>query len=50
MRLDHAAENHSRLNRLALNLPKRKKTIKARIHKRRLAGCDHEYLPRLIAV
>ncbi len=50
MRVDHAAENHSRLNRLALNLLKREKTIKASIrNKQRLAGWDLDYLLRLIS-
>ena len=50
MRVDHAAENHSRLNRLALNLLKREKTIKASIRKKqRLAGWDLDYLLRLIS-
>ena len=50
MRLDHAAENRSRLNRLALNLLKREKTIKASIrNKQRLAGWDLDYLLRLIS-
>jgi predicted transposase YbfD/YdcC len=43
------AENHSRLCRIALNLLKHDKTLKASIKAKRLgAGWDHDYLLRLI--
>jgi predicted transposase YbfD/YdcC len=48
-RKGHGAENYSRINRIALNLIKREKTLKASIKSRRLlAGWDHDYLLRLI--
>ncbi len=49
-RVDHSAENYSRLNRLALNLLKRDKSIKASIRSKRfIAGWDKNYLLRLIS-
>jgi predicted transposase YbfD/YdcC len=49
IRKGHGAENFSRLCRIALNLLKRDKTIKAGIKGKRLnAGWDHDYLLRLI--
>ena len=48
-RMGHGAENYSRLCRIALNLLKRDKTLKAGIKSKRLnAGWDHDYLLRLI--
>jgi predicted transposase YbfD/YdcC len=48
-RKGNGAENYSRLNRIALNLIKREKTLKGSIKsKRLLAGWDHDYLLRLI--
>ena len=45
-----AAENHSRLNRIALNLLKQEKSVKLGIkNKRLLAGWDNHYLLRLIS-
>jgi len=49
IRRDHGAENHSRLNRLALNLLKRDKTAKIGIHGKRLkAGWDEPYLLKIL--
>jgi predicted transposase YbfD/YdcC len=49
IRKDHGAENFSRLCRLALNLLKRDKSVKAGIHGKRLkAGWDEHYLLRLL--
>lgn len=48
-RKGNAAENYSRLCRIALNLLKRDASIKAGIKSKRLnAGWDHDYLLRLI--
>ena len=48
VRKGHGAENFSRLCRLALNLLKRNKSVKAGIHGKRLkAGWDEHYLLRL---
>jgi len=48
-RKGNGAENYSRLCRIALNLLKRDKSIKAGIKTKRLnAGWDHDYLLRLI--
>ncbi len=50
MRVGFAAENHSRLNRIALNLLKREKSVKLGVkNKRLLAGWDNNYLLRLIS-
>lgn len=50
VRKGHGAENFSRLCRLALNLLKRDKSVKAGIHGKRLkAGWDEHYLLRLFA-
>jgi predicted transposase YbfD/YdcC len=49
IRTGHAAENYSRLCRLALNLLKRDKTVKVGVHGKRLkAGWDEHYLLRLL--
>jgi predicted transposase YbfD/YdcC len=49
MRKGFAAENHSRLNRMALNLLKQEKTVKLGIKNKRLsAGWDNDYLLTLI--
>jgi predicted transposase YbfD/YdcC len=49
IRKDNAAENYSRLCRIALNLLKRDKSLKVGIKAKRLnAGWDHDYLLRLI--
>lgn len=49
IRKDHGAENFSRLARLALNLLKRDKSVKAGIKGKRLkAGWDEHYLLRLL--
>jgi predicted transposase YbfD/YdcC len=49
IRKGHGAENYSRLNRIALNLLKRDKSIKAGIKGKRLnAGWDHDYLLKLM--
>lgn len=48
-RKGHGAENYSRLSRIALNLIKRDKTVKASVKGRRLyAGWDPDYLLRLM--
>lgn len=48
-RKGNGAQNYSRLCRIALNLLKRDKTIKAGIQTKRLnAGWDHDYLLKLI--
>ena len=45
IRLGHAAENYSRLRRLALNLLKRDKTRKVGLKgKMKACGWDHDYL------
>ena len=50
VRKGHGAENYSRLNRIALNLLKRDRSIKAGIKGRRPnAGWGHDYLLRLIS-
>lgn len=50
IRQGHGAENFSRLCRIALNLLKRDKSVKAGIKGKRLnAGWDHDYLLRLIS-
>ena len=50
IRKGHGAENYSRLSRIALNLLKRDRHIKAGIKAKRLdAGWDHDYLLRLIS-
>ena len=50
IRKGHGAENYSRLSRIALNLLKRDRTIKAGIKAKRLnAGWDHDYLLKLIS-
>lgn len=49
LRKGHGAENYSRLSRIALNLLKRDRSIKAGIKGKRLnAGWDHDYLLQLI--
>ena len=49
IRKDNGAETFSRLCRLALNLLKKDKTVKAGIHTKRLkAGWDEHYLLRLL--
>jgi predicted transposase YbfD/YdcC len=49
IRKGHGAENYSRLRRIALNLLRREKVIKASIRgKRKLGGWDHDYLLQLI--
>lgn len=48
-RRGHAAENASRLSRLALNLLKAEKTQKASLRaKRKLCGWDHDYLLKVL--
>jgi len=48
-RRGYAAENASRLNRLALNLLKAEKTQKASLRaKRKLSGWDHDYLLKVL--
>lgn len=50
IRKGHGAENYSRLSRIALNLLKRDRSVKAGIKAKRLnAGWDHDYLLRLIS-
>ncbi len=50
VRVGHGAENFSRLCRVALNLLKQDKTVKAGIKAKRLkAGWDHDYLLQLIS-
>ncbi len=50
VRTGHAAENDSRLCRIALNLLKRDTSVKLGIKAKRLhAGWHHEYLLRLIS-
>jgi predicted transposase YbfD/YdcC len=49
IRKGHGAENYSRLRRIALNLLRREKTVKASIRgKRKLGGWDHDFLLQLI--
>lgn len=49
IRQGHAAENFSRLNRIALNLLKAEKTLKGGIKTKRLAcGWDHNYLLKIL--
>jgi predicted transposase YbfD/YdcC len=49
IREGHAAENFSRLRRIALNLLKNEKTIKAGIKaKSKTAGWDHDYLLKVL--
>jgi predicted transposase YbfD/YdcC len=49
IRKGHGAQNYSRLCRLALNLLKRDKSVKAGLHGKRLkAGWDEHYLLRLL--
>ena len=51
VRQGHAAENLSRLRRIALNLLKKEKTCKRSIRAKRLkAGWDHDYLIKLLGV
>lgn len=51
IRKDNAAENFSRLRRLALNLLRNEKTAKVGIKtKRRMAGWDEQYLLKLLSV
>jgi len=48
-RIGHAAENFSRLRRIALNLLKREQSRRTSLKKKRLlAGWDHDYLLRLL--
>ncbi len=50
LRKGHGAENYSRLSRIALNLLKRDRSVKAGIKGKRLnAGWDHDYLLTLIS-
>ncbi len=50
-RAGHAAQNFSRLSRIALNLLMQDKTVKVGIHGKRLqAAWDHNYLLRLLGV
>ena len=50
IRKGHGAENYSRLSRIALNLLKRDRSVKAGIKGKRLnAGWDHDYLLQLIS-
>jgi predicted transposase YbfD/YdcC len=49
IRVDHGAENYSRLCRIALNLLKRDRSVKIGVHGKRLkAGWDEPYLLRLL--
>jgi predicted transposase YbfD/YdcC len=49
VRKGNGAENYSRLNRIALNVLKREKTLKASVKGKRLyAGWNHEYLLKLM--
>jgi len=49
LRQGHAAENFSRLNRLAMNLLRQDRTLKVGLQaKRKRAGWDHDYLLQLI--
>jgi len=51
IRKDNAAENFSRLRRLALNLLRNEKTAKVGIKaKRRMAGWDEKYLLRVLSI
>ena len=50
VRTGHAAQNLSRLRRIALNQLRREKTLNAGIHiKRQTAGWDHDYLLKVLA-
>lgn len=49
IRKGHGAENYSRLRRIALNLLRQDKTLKASIRgKRKAPGWDHNFLLKLI--
>ncbi len=49
IRKDNAAENFSRLRRIALNQLQREKTLKGGIKTKRLkAGWDHPYLLKVL--
>lgn len=49
IRKGHGAENYSRLRRIALNLLRREKAVKASIRgKRKLGGWDHDFLLSLV--
>ncbi len=51
MRKDHSAENYTRLSRIALNLLKADKSVKASIRqKRKLGGWDHDFLLHLLTL
>jgi hypothetical protein len=51
IRSDHAAENFSRLRRLALNQLQREKTFKGGIKTKRLnCGWDHDYLLKVLSM
>jgi predicted transposase YbfD/YdcC len=51
IRKDHAAENFTRLSRIALNLLKADKSVKASIRaKRKLGGWDHDFLIHLLTL
>lgn len=51
IRKDHAAENYTRLSRIALNLLKADKSVKASIRaKRKLGGWDHDFLLHLLTL
>jgi len=51
IRKDHAAENYTRLSRIALNLLKADTSVKASIRaKRKLAGWDHDFLLHLLTL
>jgi predicted transposase YbfD/YdcC len=51
IRTNHAAENYTRLSRIALNLLKKDTSRKASIRqKRKLAGWDHDFLLHLLTL
>jgi predicted transposase YbfD/YdcC len=51
IRKEHAAENYTRLSRIALNLLKADTSVKASIRaKRKLAGWDHDFLLHLLTL